>query len=39
MQLDLIFEACLKVFEFEKENVKTEIATFKIGKNQAQLHT
>jgi len=38
-QLNLIFEACLKVFEFEKKKFKTEIVTFKIGKNQVQPHT
>jgi hypothetical protein len=38
-QLNLIFEACLKVFKFEKEKFKIEIATFKIGKNQTQPHT
>jgi len=35
----LIFQACLKVFEFEKKIVKTKIATFKIGKNPTQPHT
>jgi hypothetical protein len=38
-QLNLIFEACLKVFEFEKKKFKTEFTTFKIGKNHAQPHT
>jgi hypothetical protein len=38
MELDLIFELCSKILEFEKKIAPTKIASLKIWRTKAQIY-